>query len=256
MRTLDDGLFDLIYLDPPFFTGRSFRCSRAESNGAGFEDAWAGDLARYLDWLQPRLEETRRLLKPTGSVFVHLDWHAVHYVKVRMDGIFGYRNFVNEIIWSYRTGGGSRRRFARKHDTILLYQVSPARKFNLITERSYQSHRYGYRNVPYFWDEKAGRQYRYAYPRDVWELTMGTQTSERTGYPTQKPEGLLERIILSSTDVDDLVGDFFCGSGTTLVAAQRLGRRFIGCDSSPEAVRLSLERLAKMPSEPPRRDFW
>ncbi len=239
MKQLESESIDLIYFDPPFYSGKHYNSDGKRA----FSDVWKNGLEEYLKWLNSRLIEAKRLLKPSGSLYVHLDWHAVHYVKVEMDKIFGYDNFVNEIIWSYRTGGVTKRYFGRKHDTILLYQVSDKRKFNVIPEKSVQSHHYGYKNVPYYIDEETGKQYRYAQPRDVWEITLGTGTNERNGYPTQKPEGLLEKIILASSDEGDLVADFCCGSGTTPAVAQRLNRRFLACDHSPQALQITQNRL-------------
>ena len=214
-------------------------------------DRWAGGLVGYLGFLRPRLEEMRRLLKPTGTLYVHLDWHAVHYVKTVLDGIFGYDHFLNEIIWSYRTGGRNTRWFARKHDTILVYAREKGRqKFHVIREGEYRTDGLNYdeRSKPYK-NTKAGRLYFHAdgpAVTDVWEIPfLSTVSLERTGYPTQKPEALLERIITASSDADDVVADFFCGSGTTLAVAKRIGRRWVGCDVSPEAVRIARGRCAE-----------
>ena len=247
MLSLPAGTIDLIYADPPFFTGKS----RTPVSGLhAFPDSWPGGLADYLAFLRPRLEEMRRLLKPTGTLFVHLDWHAVHYVKVLLDELFGYDHFLNEIVWSYRTGGLSRRWFARKHDTILAYARQAGRhKFNVLRDGTFRTDGLNFDTDgrPYK-NTRAGRLY--FHPEgpamtDVWEVPfLSTVALERTGYPTQKPEALLERIIRAATDEGDLVADFFCGSGTTLAAARRLGRRWLGCDLSAAAVRIARQRLA------------
>jgi DNA modification methylase len=243
---LPDLCCDLIYVDPPFYTGKK----QTQADGRHFfHDSWGGELRGYLKFLEARLEKMNRLLKPTGTIYIHLDWHVVHYVKVMLDEIFGYEHFLNEIIWSYRTGGRSKRWFARKHDTILVYaKQNGQHKFNLQREG-------GYRTDGMNYDEQ-GRPYKqtrkgrlYFHPdgpalTDVWQIPfLSTVSLERTGYPTQKPEAVLERIIRTSTDAGDVVADFFCGSGTTLAVARRLARQFIGCDISPEAVNLARARI-------------
>jgi DNA modification methylase len=237
-RALPGGVFDLIYADPPFFTGRAQRVP----GGAAFADGCAGGLERYLLWLEPRLLEMHRLLAPTGSLFVHLDWHAAHAVKLLLDRICGPRLFVNEIIWSYRTGGTGRRRLACKHDTILFYARGPASKFHPLRERSDLSHRYGFANAGVRTDEHG--PFRMALMRDVWEIpALRGNMPERVAYPTQKPLALLRRIVNLVTDPGDLVGDFFCGSGTTLVAAASQNRRAIGADIARDALRVAAARL-------------
>ena len=248
MRDLPAACCDLIYADPPFFTGRT----DVQSNGKhAVHDSWPGGLESYLKFLQPRLAEMRRLLKPAGSLYVHLDWHAVHYVKVLLDELFGYEHFINEVIWSYRTGGRSTRWFARKHDTLLVYARKIGKHtFHLMRDGVFRTDGLNY--------DKDGRPYKqtragrlYFHPdgpalTDVWEIPfLSTVSLERTGYPTQKPVALLERVIKASTNPGDVVGDFFCGSGTSLAVAKRLGRQWIGCDASASAVRLANGRLRR-----------
>jgi DNA modification methylase len=196
----------------------------------------------------------RRLLRETGSLCVHLDWHAVHYVKVMLDEIYTCDCFLNEIIWSYRTGGRSTRWFARKHDTLLLYARREGRnKFHVMRDGQFRTDGLNYdeQGRPYK-QTRAGRLY--FHPdgpavTDVWEIPfLSTVSSERVGYPTQKPLALLERIIEATTDAGDLVADFFCGSGTAPAAAKKLGRRWLGCDVSAAAVALAQKRLADEPS--------
>jgi len=245
MAGLPDGCCDLIYIDPPFFTGKA----RATTRGAAtYSDRWAGGLDAYLAFMQPRLEQCRRLLAAHGTLYVHLDWRASPYVRV-IDGIFGRENFLNEIIWYYRTGGLSRRWFGRKHDTILAYARRLGRhRFHVQRDGEFRTDglKYDERGRPYK-STRQGRLYFHAdgpAMTDVWDLPfLSTVSLERTGWPTQKPLALLERIIRASSDPGDLVADFFCGSGTTLVAAQRLGRRYVGCDTSVEAVRIARGRL-------------
>jgi len=255
MARMPDSCCNLIYADPPFFTGKE----QTQSDGRHkFGDSWPGGLAGYLDFLKPRLQQMHRLLKPAGALYVHLDWHAVHYVKVMLDDIFGYRNFLNEIIWSYRTGGRSTRWFARKHDSILVYARQIGKhKFHVLRDGEFRTDGMNY-------DEK-GRPYKttkkgrlYFHPdgpalTDVWEIPfLSTVALERTGYPAQKPEALLERIIRAGTDTGDVVADFFCGSGTTLAVAQRLKRKWIGCDASTQAVKLARKRLKEAVSRKKR----
>lgn len=246
MQSLPDGCCDMIYVDPPFCTGRAqFR----KEEGHRFADQWPGGVAEYTEFLAERLVEMRRLLKETGTIFVHLDWHAVHYVKVAMDGIFGYESFLNEIIWSYRTGGVSKQWFGRKHDTILSYARARGRhRFQVVRDGAFRTDGLNYdaEGRPYK-STRSGRLYFHASGpalTDVWELPfLSTVSKERTGYPAQKPLSLLRRVVQSCTDAGDMVGDFFCGSGTTLVAAAELGRRYIGCDSERGAVEIAQRRL-------------
>jgi DNA modification methylase len=206
----------------------------------------------YLAFLEPRCRQMRRLLKPSGTLYVHLDWHAVHYVKVLLDDVFGGDNFLNEVVWSYRTGGRSPRWFARKHDTLLVYAKKLGdHKFHVLRDGEFRTdgmnvdeHGRPYKQT------RAGRLY--FHPdgpavTDVWEIPfLSTVSSERLGYPTQKPEALLERIISASSDPGDRVADFFCGSGTTAAVARRLGRRWLACDISPEAVAIARARLGML----------
>lgn len=246
MSALPDACCDLIYADPPFFTGKE----KVQANGVHrFRDCWPGGLESYRAFLRPRIEQMHRLLKRSGSLYLHLDWHAVHYARIMLDEVFGYDHFLNEIIWSYRTGGVSARWFGRKHDTILAYaRCIGSQKFHPIREGAFRTDGLNYdeEGRPYK-NTRNGRLYFNASGpvlTDVWDIPfLSTVSLERTGYPTQKPEALLERIIKASTDAGDVVADFFCGSGTTLAVAQRLGRWWLGCDCSPEAVKLSSARL-------------
>ncbi|MFZ4509129.1 MAG: DNA methyltransferase [Fimbriimonas sp.] len=257
MRSLPSESIDLIYIDPPFFSGRNYNVIFGDKNELrSFKDTWAGGMPGYLIWLNARLVEMKRLLKPTGSLFVHLDWHASHYVKVELDKIFGFggeqgkgAGFKNEIVWSYRSGGNSKKTFARKHDVILFYSKSPDYKFNVQYYKSWQKKKYNYNaNYPELWDDEEQSWYHLSICRDVWEdiNVIGTDNRERIGYPTQKPESLLARIIEATSDKGDVVADFFVGGGTTLAVAEKLGRRWIGCDQSRVAVALTSDRLANV----------
>ncbi|MEJ2412074.1 MAG: site-specific DNA-methyltransferase, partial [Anaerolineales bacterium] len=247
--------FDLIYADPPFFTnkGYSARVGRGEDSrkpdqwklADGYQDEW-DDLDAYLDMLYPRLQVMHQLLAPSGSLFLHLDWHANSYARVLLDEIFGYDNLRNEIIWTYHGPSPIRSAFNRKHDMILFYSKTDQYKFEVdrvrvpyasnTVETFKSSKKAGFGKVP---DLERGKV-----PEDWWYFPVVARLhQERTGYPTQKPESLLERIILSTTDPGDLVGDFFCGAGTTGSVAARLGRRFVLSDVQPRAVHTSRARL-------------
>jgi site-specific DNA-methyltransferase (adenine-specific) len=248
MLRLPEGGCDLIYLDPPFGTGKV----RATSRGsAAFDDSWTGGLQACLDFLQPRLGECRRLLAGQGTIYVHVDYRLSHHVRLMLDDIYGVGNFLNEIIWHYRTGGVSRQWFGRKHDTILAYARRRGRhRFNVLREGSFRTDglKRDEQGRPYKSTRK-GRLYFHADGpalTDVWDIPfLSTVSLERTGWPTQKPLALLERIIQASSRPGDLVADFFCGSGTTLVAAKRLGRRWLGCDTSKKAIAITAKRLAE-----------
>jgi DNA modification methylase len=254
----DDGMggaFNLIYIDPPFFSKRNYDAEvklAAPAHGTAptwrqtnYSDAWPGDLGQYLRMLAPRLYGFKELLADTGCLWVHLDWHVVHYAKVLMDEIFGAGNFVNEIIWNYKSGGASKRRFARKHDTLLFYSKTAEYHFNPQKEKSYNRELkpYRFKGVKEYKD--ALGWYTLVNMKDVWELDMVGRTSkERTGYATQKPESLLLRILESCSEEGDLCGDFFGGSGTMAAAAERLGRRWLSCDQGRLAALSTQKRMA------------
>ncbi|HEY46210.1 MAG TPA: site-specific DNA-methyltransferase [Anaerolineae bacterium] len=250
-----EGQIDLIYVDPPFLTGKAYstRIGRGEDSRrpsewqtvSGYQDTWR-DGAEYLDMLYPRLDIMRRLLSPSGTIYLHLDWHASAYARVLMDEIFGPNRLLNEIVWIYHGPSPIRRAFKRKHDTILVYTKSKDYNFNAdavrvaydpSTVKTFSSSpKAGFGKVP---DLERGKV-----PEDWWYFPVVARLhKERTGYPTQKPEALIERIILASSNPGDIVADFFCGSGTTAVVASRLGRQWIACDSSPLAIHTTYRRL-------------
>jgi len=247
VRALPDGALAAVYIDPPFGTG-TVRTGR----GLRYQDR-ADEPDAFVAWLLPYLAETRRALAETGSLFVHLDYRAVHYVKVALDGLFGRARFVNEIVWCYAVGGKSRRGFARKHDTILWYARGDAWAFYpdaIRVPRRGGSHMRLVGGVQEKTDRKTGRVYRYPVaagkiPEDWWTdvETLNHSDKERTGWPSQKPERLIERIVTAVTRPGDLVGDWFAGSGTTAAVAQRLGRRFVTVDREPEAIAVCTARL-------------
>jgi len=251
MRQLPSESIDLIYIDPPFFSGRQYNIIFGDQNEVrSFTDIWEGGMPGYLIWLNARLYEMKRLLKKTGSIYVHCDWHASHYIKVEMDKIFGYENFLNEVVWCYRGGGVPRKGFARKHDVIFIYaKISQkAVKWNpQYVPYSEASTKLVEKRGGVSIDNRERPLERGAHMPDWWADINSLQTwsPERIGYPTQKPEALIERIIKASTQEGDVVADFFCGGGTTPAVAQRLGRRWIACDQSRVAVAVTADRLIR-----------
>ncbi len=309
MRSLPSESIDLIYIDPPFFSGRNYNVIFGDQNEVrSFSDIWDGGMPTYLIWFNARLLEMKRLLKSNGSIYIHLDWHASHYVKVEMDKIFGYDNFRNEIVWkrtfSHSDSKQGAQHYGHLHDIILFYTKSDDYTYN--TQHTpysdeykknfykYEDEKGVYRLVsmlgpggaakgnPYY--EVMGIERYWAFSREkmeemikngivvqtkpgnvpqmkrylddfkgvplqsIWADIPPVQGSakEKLGYPTQKPEELLERIIKTSSDENDVVADFFCGGGTTAVVAQRLGRRWIASDISRIAVEITKGRVLKM----------
>jgi site-specific DNA-methyltransferase (adenine-specific) len=282
---LPDECVDLLYLDPPFYSQRNyqafFKATPASHNGharaAAFGDTWRwdaegeqtyaemlanapaamahtltslrdllgpGSLLAYLGMMATRLLELRRVLKPTGSLYLHCDSAASHYLKLLLDSIFGPTNFRNEIVWCYKTGGASHRHFSKKHDLLFFYTKGDQYTFHALKEKSYMMHRYGFKKSEFLRDERG--EYTWVYMKDVWDIpALGAADGQRLGYPTQKPEALLERIIRASSDEGELVLDPFCGSGTTLATAQRLGRGWIGIESNYLGIAYQRYRLAQ-----------
>jgi adenine specific DNA methylase Mod len=276
-----DGKIDLVYIDPPFWSGEDY-FTLPEYHASGnedfaYNDRQDGGIDAYLDMMCPRLQAIHGLLSPKGSLFVHVDWYAGHYIKLLLDSIFGRENLRNEIIWYYGGPSPVKTCFPRKHDVIFFYsksdeftfnpQYEPLRKYLLdrarhdpdgrlwvdqnvgrVTERKFKelesegrvfmtkSGRYRRKQ---FLDEMQGDMV-----DDVWSIPIiNSQARERIGYPTQKPEALLERILLAASNPGDLVADFFCGSGTTLAVADHLGRQWIGVDASSVAITTARDRL-------------
>jgi site-specific DNA-methyltransferase (adenine-specific) len=281
---LADESVDLIYLDPPFYSQRNYQAffkqmvpaTPGNAKAPAFGDTWRwvpdvehayaellagasedvrrvlntlhsflgpGPLLAYLVMMVERLVELRRVLKATGSVYLHCDPAASHYLKLLLDALFGVENFRNEIVWCYKTGGASRRHFARKHDLIFFYSKSEQYIFHALKEKSYMMHRYGFKKSEFLRDERG--EYTWVYMKDVWDLpALGAADGQRLGYPTQKPEALLERIIQASSDEGGIVLDPFCGSGTTLAVAQRLGRGWVGIENHYLGIAYQRYRLA------------
>jgi DNA modification methylase len=304
MSKFPEKNIDLIYADPPFYTNKGFEIIWHDgAEKRAFEDRWAGGIEHYIGWMEPRLRECQRLLKDTGSMYLHCDYHANAHLRILMDKIFGENNFINEIIWQRTNAhGGGRTGFSRVHDVILFYSKSNKFVFN----RQHTPYSEDYITTFFKFKEPSGRVYRLGdatgagavkndykwkgknpsagrhwafnkekmeelekdgrlvYSRngfpsikrylderegtlitDMWVdvQVIQSQSKERLGYPTQKPVGLLERIIKASSNKGDLVLDPFCGCGTTLVGAQKLGRKWIGIDISPTACKLMQKRL-------------
>ena len=252
----DDDSFQLAYADPPFNTGRRQRrlTLEVEASAAGDRTGFGGrryatrvlgdasfadSYDDYLGFLEPRLRDLRRLLAPTGTLYLHLDYREAHYAKVLLDGLFGRECFLNEIVWAYDYGARPRRRWPAKHDTILVYVKDPER---------YWFDAEAVEREPYMAPglvtaEKAARG---KLPTDVWWHTIVSPTGkEKTGYPTQKPEGILRRIVQASTRPGDRCLDPFAGSGTLGAVCAQLGRRYVLVDSSPQAVEVARARLAR-----------
>ena len=205
-----------------------------------------GSLLAYLVSITLRVTEIHRVLKPTGSFYLHCDPTASHYLKLVLDTIFvpNGGDFQNELIWSYKSGGASKKRFARKHDVIFFYTKTNNWHFYPQKERSYMMHKYGFKKSDFQIDSESGLQYSMVYSRDVLEIpSVGSDTAERMGYPTQKPEALLQRLIAASTVEGDLVFDAYCGCGTTIIVAERLKRKWIGIDITYQSISLILRRL-------------
>jgi DNA modification methylase len=238
MRQLPSESIDLIYIDPPFFSGKQYNVIFGDQNELrSFSDIWEGGLPGYLIWLNARIYEMKRLLAKTGSIYVHCDWHASHYIKQEMDKLFGHDCFLNHVVWLYGLGGSSPRYWPRKHDDLIWYSRLPDRQFFHASK------------VPATSQRMKGQEKK---APDYWDIpSINNMASERIGYPTQKPEALLERIILSSTPPGGTVADFFVGGGTTPAVAQRLGRRWIVCDQSRVAVAITADRLARTVEQMP-----
>jgi site-specific DNA-methyltransferase (adenine-specific) len=254
LPALPDGAFTLIYLDPPFNTGRAqvrrtlsttrsatgtrvgfggFTYDTVRGRITAYDDAFAD----YWSFLEPRLEQAWRLLARDGTLYLHLDYREVHYAKVLLDAMFGRECFLNEIVWAYDYGARTKRRWPAKHDTILVYVKDP---------EAYHFDSAAVDREPYMAPglvsaEKAALG---KLPTDVWWHTIVSPTGrEKTGYPTQKPEGVLRRIVLASSRPEDWVLDFFAGSGTLGAVAQATGRRFVLVDHNPEAMEVMRRRL-------------
>ena len=245
MRQLPSNSIDLIYIDPPFFSGRQYNVMWGDDNEMrSFNDIWEGGMPGYLMWLNARLYEMKRLLKPTGSIYVHCDWHASHYIKVEMDKIFGHQNLVSEVIWAYGSASGGRASGSKPvkgHDTLFWY----ARDYRKhVYNRLYTDYSEKYIRERFVYVDDAGRRFRtrkretglitrqyldespgvplssnWSDITQLYACHLAKRKKEEIGYPTQKPEALLERVIRASSNEGDVIADMFAGGGTTAVAA-------------------------------------
>jgi DNA modification methylase len=261
LRGLPSELVDLIYVDPPFNTGRTQKRERlrttrsATGDRKGFQGqryttvklgskSFADSFGDYLAFLEPRMIEAHRVLKPTGSLYFHIDYREVHYCKVLLDQIFGRECFLNEIIWAYDYGARATRKWPAKHDNILVYVKDPERYYFDTSEID---------RIPYMAPDLVGpeKAARGKLPTDTWWHTIVSPTGkEKLGYPTQKPLAILTRIVQASCPPGGLVLDFFAGSGTTGEAARRIGRDYLLVDCSPEAIEIMSLRFESQPAPP------
>ena len=260
LREVPNAAVDLIYIDPPFNTGTQQSITRLKTvrDEGGDRTGFGGNRYRterqgstsyldafedYMAFIAPRIDEARRVLADNGSIFLHVDQHESHYCKVLLDRVFGRKSFINEIIWSYDYGGRSKKKWPTKHDTIFWYAIDPA---------NYTFNANAIDRIPYMAPGLVGKEKaaRGKVPTDVWWQTIvPTNGKERTGYPTQKPLAILERIVKVHSNPGDMVMDFFAGSGTTGVAAARNDRLFVLVDSNPEAVQVAAQRLTEYTPE-------
>lgn len=253
LQSFPDECVDLIYIDPPFMSGRNYDLIFDDKFAVrAFEDTFNGSMDSYIRFMELRIREIYRVLKPTGSFYLHCDYHADSYLRILCDKIFGYDNLQNSIVWCYRSGGASEKRFGRKHDTILFYTKSKKYTFNMQKEKSYMGLNYstGNENVVLYDDKDGKGKYTLVNQVDWWKISMlATSSKERLGYPTQKPEALLERIIKASSNEGDIVLDAFCGCGTTLSVAKKLNRKYVGIDVSPIGCTMMAQRIGYKVSE-------
>jgi site-specific DNA-methyltransferase (adenine-specific) len=254
LKTIPEGVADLIYIDPPFNTGKvqsraqlktvksdegdrvGFKGQRYQTEVIGTK-AFKDQFDDFMNFIHPRLEEGHRILSPQGSFYFHIDYREVHYCKILLDQIFGRENFLNEIIWAYDYGGRPKNRWPAKHDNILVY-VKDSRNYTFNVD--------DIDRIPYMAPGLVGAEkaQKGKLPTDTWWHTIVSPTGkEKTGYPTQKPLGVLKRIIRASSQPGDLVVDFFAGSGTTGIAALELNRRFLLIDNNEEAIEVMKKRF-------------
>lgn len=221
LKQMDDNSVDLIYCDILYNTGRKFK---------DYDDN-LGTPQQAMKWYRPRLIEMKRVLKDTGSIYLQCDYRLIHYLKIEMDNIFKVENFINEIIWKYGLGGSGKKSFSKKHDNILFYSKSKDYIFNIQYEDATSNKLKGCKKKMI----------------DVWDIAnINNMAKERIGYDTQKPKELLQRIIKASSNKNDVIADFFVGSGTSLVVAKELGRNYIGCDINQRAVDITNKRLEEV----------
>jgi len=257
LQKIEQSSIDLIYLDPPFFTQKKQTLKNKDNKEYSFEDSW-DDINTYKNYIQERLEECKKNLKNTGSIFLHCDRSASHYLRIALDEVFGAENFQSEIIWSYKRWSNAKKGLLNSHQVIFFYGKTKDFKFNSVytdyspttnLDQIFQKRMRDKNGKTIYKTSENGnieliKEKKGVPLSDVWEIPyLNPKAKERVGYPTQKPILLLERIIELVTDEGDTVLDPFCGSGTTLVASKLLKRKYIGLDQSKEAIELSKKRL-------------
>ncbi|MCX6643555.1 MAG: site-specific DNA-methyltransferase [Candidatus Bathyarchaeota archaeon] len=255
LALLPSNSVDLVYLDPPFFSNRHYEVIWGdEAEVRSFEDRWEGGVHHYVGWMKERILEIHRVLGQKGSLYLHCDWHAAHYLKQMLDEVFGENKFQNEVVWYYKGAGISPKRWARRHDTIFFYTKGKEWYFDPDPVRDQYAESTKERFSHYIGNIRDGHDFgeqalnpKGKHPDDVWQIKIVAPSAKaRLGYPTQKPEALLNRIILASSPKDSVILDPFAGCGTTLVSAQQHGRHWIGIDISPTACNLMKRRLVKV----------
>jgi site-specific DNA-methyltransferase (adenine-specific) len=246
LRSIPDGSVDMIYTDPPFGTGDVQTMARKKAGTIVSKIEYSDRFENYLEFLVPHLFEMHRVLKDTGTMYLHLDWRWVHYAKVNCDEIFGHDNFLNEIVWSYNFGGRGKDRWPAKHDTILVYTREQGK--HVFNWDKVDRIPYAAPELQYMGRSKEEAEKRIAegqVPTDVWSMSIvGTASKERLGYPNQKPVKLIKRAIVASSPENGIVIDPFVGSGSTAAAALECGRRFIVNDLSAEALSTMRQRFS------------
>ncbi|KKM99031.1 hypothetical protein LCGC14_1151920 [marine sediment metagenome] len=277
LKSLPDNYIDLIYIDPPFFTGKNYNIIKNGYKTKAYNDKWKGGIDHYISWIKSKIEQIYRVLKSTGTFYLHCDWHINAYLRVICDKIFGNKNFREELIWYYIKGMGSqniKKKFTKAHNTIFRYSKSDNFTFNMqyyedLTKRMKKIIKIGYnaytwknKKYLYYYGTKAIgkfeeskydiikhidlKNYKKKYTDVLLFNYVKHQSKENLGYPTQKPEKLLECLIKTSSNKGDIVADFFCGCGTTLFVAKKLNRNYIGCDNNHEAIKITKNRLRQI----------
>ncbi|MCT4552217.1 MAG: site-specific DNA-methyltransferase [Alphaproteobacteria bacterium] len=250
MDKIEKNSIDLIYLDPPFFSQKEYKVKR-DNIEYKFNDSWE-DISEYIDFLEIRIKKMKDILKDTGSIFIHCDNNASHYIKVLLDNIFGYNNFRNEIIWNYKKWSNSKKGLINNHQTIFFYSKTNKYKFfkqykgysETTNVDQILNNRMRDKDNKVIYSEEIAKKKNGVPLGDVWDIPfLNPKAKERVNYPTQKPIHLLEKIIELCSEEGDVILDPFCGSGTTLVASKILNRNYIGIDMSQDAIDLSDKRL-------------
>ena len=265
LKEIPSNSIDMCYIDPPFFSNKNYEV--IWGNGyelRSFGDRWKGGVKSYIVWMEERVKEIHRVLKPSGSVLLHCDYHASHRLRVMLDDVFGEKNFINELIWSYNSGGNTKKRFGRKHDTIFWYSKTKKYIFNFedVSEERGRQKRNNMKKIienghVFYTITSNGKTYKYSEkqkmcPNDVLNIShLQQKDPERIGYKTQKPEALLDKLIKAFSNKNDIVLDCFGGGGTTASVAAQLNRNFITGDVSPVAVRVMSKRLKSLDAPPP-----